>query len=118
MWGYLLLMVVLGGFVLTDYIGVGLRVLLGIVWGVLALLGVGYVATAWNTPVAPSKSYADPKGRTRCQRCDKVVFRSVEEANVEARRIGSYGTYLRTYYENGCAIGITHRSALGRSDVA
>ena len=102
MWGYLLLMVVLGGFVLTDYMGVGWRVLLGIVWGVLALLGVGYLVSELNTPVAPSKSYADPKGRTRCQRCDKVVFRSVEEANVAARSAGSYGTYLRTYYENGC----------------
>ena len=95
-------MLVLGGFVVTDHIGMGLRVLLGVVWGVMALLGVVYVANAWNAPVAPSKSYADPKGRTRCEWCDKVIFRSVEEANVEARRIGSDGTYRRTYYESGC----------------
>ena len=35
MWRYLLLMLVLGGFVVTDHIGMGLRVLLGVKGGAM-----------------------------------------------------------------------------------
>ena len=71
------------------------------------LLGVVIFLTVlglllWGASQSRSSTVVDAKGRVRCRRCDKLVYRNVESAEEAVELAGRRGVHLRAYHERRC----------------
>ena len=78
-----------------------MHLVVGTVIGIAVLIAVGLVIRAITNAVRP-KDFQDTRGRARCGKCQKILYRNGRSAEAAAENARTRGTYLRAYYDRRC----------------